>query len=311
MHRYINGEYAYDVINTIAYYVLLISSLFYYKSKGEVMGLWSKYAIRLASRFSIASGRITKLVLSLVELFLFALLLNYCTYTNMAFGNLVGTGGNYFSTLFLAPIAWSLLSLILGANPLEQIDIATMFVPVYLFFVKLACFYNGCCWGIPWEDGPYNQHPYHPGRQVPVQAIECFWCLVIFAFLLWYRKKAKRGTMYPLYMMLYSATRFCSEFFRHEENVLWIFKTYHLLCIAGFLIGLLFYFFAVKFGDRMFSFIDKLHKKFDGTIATTEAGHKTEHETMAIEKARIDEMKRKQKEREKKNKKLYSHSRKL
>lgn len=311
MYRYINGEYAYELINTIAYYVLLISSLFYYKSKGEVMGLWSKYAIRLASRFSDSSVRKIKLVLSLVELFLFARVLNYCTNANMAFGNLVGTGGNYFATLFLAPIAWFLLSLILIANPLEQIDIATMFAPVYLFFVKLACFYNGCCWGIPWENGPYNRHPYHPGRQVPVQAIECFWCLIIFAFLLWYRKKAKKGTMYPLYMMLYSATRFCSEFFRHEENVLWIFKTYHLLCIAGFLIGLLFYFLAVKLGDRMFSFIDKLHKKIDTITTTTESGHNTEYETLAKEKARIDEMKRKQKEREKKNKKMYSHSRKL
>lgn len=311
MHRYINGEYAYALLNTIAFYILLISSLFYYKSKGEVMGLWSKYAIRLASRFSIAIGQIVKLVLSLVELILFALILYLCTFTNMAFGNLVGTGGNYFSTLFLAPIAWSLLSLILGANPLEQIDLATMFLPVYLFFVKLACFFNGCCWGIPWEDGLYNHHPYHPGRQVPVQAIECFWCLVIFAFLLWYRQKAKKGTMYPVYMMLYSATRFFSEFLRHEENVLWIFKTYHLLCIAGFLIGLAFYFFVAKFGNKMFTFIDKKHQKIDAVIAATEGGHKSKFDTMAIEKARIEEKKRKQKEREKKNKQMYSHSRKL
>lgn len=311
MYRYINGEYAYDMFNLIAYYVLMISSLFYYKPKCKVMGLWSKYAIHFTSRFHTELGRWVKVTLVSVELLLLALALNLSTYANRAFGDLVGTGANYFATLFIAPIAWTLLSLILGANPMEQIDIATLFAPVYLFFVKIACFLNGCCWGIPWEHGLYNHHPNHPGNQVPVQAIECFWCLIIFAFLLWYRKKAKKGTMYPMYMILYSATRFCSEFFRHEENVLWIFKTYHLLCIVGFLIGLALYIVAVKFGDRMFGFIDKPHEKINAKIATYESDHQTNPTIVAKEKEKIKEEKRKNKEREKKNKKLYSHSRKL
>lgn len=311
MYRYINGEYAYDMINMLAYYVLLISSLFYYKPKSEAMGLWSKYAIHFASRFNTELGRWVKLALVSVELLLFALILNYSTFANRAFGDLVGTGANYFATLFIAPIGWTLLSLILGANPMEQIDITTLFAPIYLFFVKMACFFNGCCWGIAWEHGLYNRHPYHPGNQVPVQAIEAFWCLVIFAFLLWYKKRAKKGTMYPMYMILYSATRFCSEFLRHEENVLWIFKTYHLLCIAGFLIGLVLYLIAAKFGDRMFSFIDKPHEKINAITATYESAHHVNLDIDAKEKAKIREEKRKKKEREKKNKKMYSHSRKL
>lgn len=300
MHRYFGDVVAYDLFNMLGFIMAMISSLFYFKSKRNVMGLHSKRVIFLASRINRYLGKVVEVVLASVESLLMAFMIDRATYTNRPFGELVGTGADYFGLLSTVSFFWIALSLILVVNPLKQMDITTMSLPVYLFFVKLACFFNGCCWGIPWEYGPYNYHYDHPGNQVPVQAIEAFWALAIFIFLLWYRKKAKTGTMFPMYMILYSATRFCSEFFRREENVLWIFKTYHLLCLAGIAIGLVLLFIAVKFGDKISAFFDKPHAKLDLKIAEYENAHKDEWERKA-----------KEKEREKKNKKMYAKSRKL
>ncbi len=267
MHQFIGDQWAYSLINYTGYVVMMISSLLYYKSKRNVMSLYSKHVIYHASCINVHFGKGVKFILGSVESLIMALMIDLSSYSNRPFGDLVGTGANYFGLLFLTPIVWFVISAILIINPLKQADITTMCVPVFLFFVKIACFCQGCCWGIPWEYGPYNYHRDHPGHQVPVQAIEAFWAVAIFIFLLWYRKKAKCGTMYPMYMILYCATRFCSEFFRREENVVWIFKTYHLLCIAGFVIGLILFFFMRKYGEKLSDFFDKPHIKFEQKVA--------------------------------------------
>ncbi len=261
MYRYIGGMASYDLLNTIAIVVMLLSSLFFYKSKKEVAGLLSTQVIELAERKSSKLGKAASVLLLSIESFLMAGMVTLASSHNMEFGALVGTGGNYFGLLIYTPIYIFILSSVLLINPLKQLDITTMIMPIFLFFVKMACFLNGCCWGIPWEYGFYNHNPYHTnGREVPVQAIEAIWGIVIFLFLLWYRKKAKAGTMYPMYLILYSTTRFFSEFFRHEENVLWIFKTYHLLCLAGIAVGVLLLIIVPKF-ENVFLLLYNLSSK--------------------------------------------------
>ncbi len=291
MHQFIGDRWAYDLINYTGYVVMMISSLFYYKSKRNVIGLYSKHIIHRASCVNVHLGIGVKFILASIESLIMALMIDLSSYINGPFGDLVGTGANYFGLLFLTPIVWFVISAILRINPLKQADITTMCVPVFLFFVKIACFLQGCCWGIPWEYGPYNYHHDHPGNQVPVQAIEAFWALAIFIFLLWYRKKAKTGTMYPMYMILYSATRFCSEFFRREENVVWIFKTYHLLCIAGFVIGLILLLIVRKYGEKLSDFFDKPHIKFEQKVAEYEE-NKLKEQMKNKTKAQADEIKR-------------------
>ncbi len=309
MYRFIGGQDAYGLFNTFSIVVTLLSSLFLFSLKRNVLGLHSKRIVYFVSHANNTAGNIVKYILISVESLIMAGVLVYSTSYNMAFGELVGTGGNYFATLFLVLPLWFVVSLILMTNPLKQIDIYTLLAPIFLFFVKIACFCNGCCWGIPWEYGLYNHHYDHPGKQVPVQAIEAFWALAILIFLLWYRKRAKTGTMFPMYMILYSATRFCSEFFRREENVLGPLKVYHLLCIAGFVIGLVLFFIVKRYGDKISSFFEKPHAKIDMQIAELESLHQTEWYKSTKERTKKE--KRQNKERERKNKKLYSHSRKL
>lgn len=270
MHQFFGDQLAYDSLNYIAFLATMISSLFYYKSKRKALGLYSKRIVCYTTELNTYFGKITEFVLASVESLLMALMVDVSARVNHPFGELVGTGANFFGTLLVVPVLWFVLSVVLMINPLKQIDIATMFVPVTLFFYKAACYCQGCCWGIPWEYGPYNHHPDHPGNQVPVQAIEAFWAVAIFVFLLIYRKKAKPGTVYPIFVILYSATRFCSEFFRREENVFWILKRYHLLCLAGIAIGLLLLLIVELFGDKIQARFEKPHKEFELKIAQKE-----------------------------------------
>ena len=151
-------------------------------------------------------------------------------------GNLVNTGSNYFGTAFFKPIILYVFFFLIAVNPLKQMDLITPAYPMALVFVKLACFCHGCCSGFECEWGLYNitKDVY----DFPVQLVEAGFALIIFIFLMWYRKRAKEGTLFPIYLIIYSATRFISEFTRVEPNVLGPFKTYHFLCIAGIIIGI-------------------------------------------------------------------------
>ena len=267
MNQFFGDIKAYNLFNDIAYYVLILSSLLLYKYKRNAVGALSKTTISFISSKSDALGKIATVLLISVESFLVAFIINRSTYLNSSFGTMVGTGANYFATLILVPIALFAVSLVILANPIKQIDIYTLILPIYLVPVKLACFFHGCCWGIPWEYGLYNHNPYHPGKQVPVQAIEAFLALLIFVFLFFYRKKAKPGTMYPMYLMLYCITRFPVEFLSgSHKSVSGPFNVYHKLCAIGFIVGLILFFVVKKYNDKLRNLCEIPEKAFEAKI---------------------------------------------
>ena len=202
--------------------------------------------------------------ITILELYLSSRQLLSTSRLNERFGDLMGTGYNYFGSLFTMAIVILLLSIVFVVDPLKNADILTMIAPISLFIVRIACFCNGCCWGVEWEYGLYNHSPYHPGRQVPVQAIEAFFVMAIFIFLLIYRKKAKPGTIFPLYMILYSATRFPIEFFSAaSEKVYGSFNAYHFLCIAGVVYGFIMLLIVRLFGEKISNAFENLHKNIE------------------------------------------------
>ncbi len=170
-------------------------------------------------------------------------------YLNPGFARLFNTGANYFGFLLVSPIIMYFAYWLFGIKPLQQSDLITPSYPLALIIVKLACFCQGCCKGIECSFGMYN---YTTGAvEFPVQLVEIAEALFLFIFLFCIRKKVKPGTLMPLYTILYSALRFCSEFLRAEENVLGPLKAFHLFCIAGILIGCVEYFIVVRYGDAI------------------------------------------------------------
>lgn len=183
---------------------------------------------------------------------------------NTVFGDLVGTGANYFGTLFVSPIMVALFGLLLGWDIFKLMDIITVVYPFRLIFVKLACFCQGCCRGFICSYGLYNYSTNQ--REFPVQLVELGFAATIFVFLLFWRKKAKEGTMFPIYLIIYCATRFFSEFLRVEENVFLIFKKYHILCLIGIVVGVFLLFVIEKYKERIRRFYGDYFDAVEDTL---------------------------------------------
>lgn len=173
---------------------------------------------------------------------------------NNSFGRWVGTGANYFGLLFFLPLFMIVISFSLWANPLKQSDFFVPGLPLALMITKFACFTSGCCHGIWWPGGPYS---YRNNREeFPIQLVEAGVAFLLFLFFHWYKKRAKTGTVLPLYTILYSATRFVTEFWRGQELVLGPLRFYHILCIIGFVLGIIELAIVFKYGKKISSYFE-------------------------------------------------------
>ena len=173
---------------------------------------------------------------------------NYVGLLNSAFGNLVGTGANYFGLMFSVPVIIFLVCLLLKIDYYKQMDMISPAFPLGLIFVKIACFTAGCCRGVPFEYGCYN--PVSGVVEFPAQLLEAVAALGIFIFLLGVKKKLANGTVFPVYLMTYSVVRFFTEFSRCEPAVLGPLKTYQILCCIGVLSGFLQYVLAKEYNKK-------------------------------------------------------------
>lgn len=154
---------------------------------------------------------------------------------NVWFGPKVGTGANYFGTLFFHPLIMLALFAILGVDLREGMDRVTLNYPLFLFFAKVACFCHGCCRGIESPFGLYNQVSNR--MELPVQLLEAWFALLAFVMLQGICKYVKKGTLFPIYAIFFSATRFFSEFLRTEKPIFGVLKTYQVLCLIGLTVG--------------------------------------------------------------------------
>ncbi len=190
-----------------------------------------------------------------IEIFVFCLF-HYLpvSFVNPTFGELLETGGNYFATIYFLPVFMIIGTLLIWANPLKTIDLVTPSLPLALSIVKIGCYAAGCCNGVWWLGGPYNY--VNEREEFPVQLVESATAFLIFIFLLWYKKRAKSGTMFPLYTILYSGTRFISEFWRGQELILGNLRLYHILCIIGLVLGFIELFVVLKYGDKIERFFE-------------------------------------------------------
>ncbi|MBE6803571.1 MAG: hypothetical protein E7528_01575 [Ruminococcaceae bacterium] len=270
MYRFFGETDAYSLFNTLARVLTIVASLLYFNIKKDSISLYSKILINFVGQKRIVIGKIkvekiVEFILVSVELLIMGYLPSLAAKVNRPFGSLVGTGANYFGLLSVVWLVVILISVLILSNPIKQLDLVAIFLPFRMIFTRLACFFNGCCWGIPWEYGPYNYHYDHPGNQVPVQAIEAGFVLIIFLFLLWYRKRARPGTMFPMYMFLYSGLRFFNEFFTAADpDIIGPFNMYHILCAIGFVVGLVAFFVMRKYGEKISDAFDrKANNKID------------------------------------------------
>ena len=176
---------------------------------------------------------------------LFLVQCGFALFFNKLFNTIFDTGLNYFGTLFLVPPVILALCALVKIDPLAQLDLITPSFPLTLTVAKIACVPAGCCQGMVWEQGIYN--PFSRQIEFPSPLLESGVALVLFVVLFSFRKKFKKGTIFPVYLMAYSAIRFFTEFLRGEPNVLWGLKAYHFFCIVGVILGAAEYLAVLKY----------------------------------------------------------------
>lgn len=99
-------------------------------------------------------------------------------------------------------------------------DVVAPAMMIALFFGRIGCFFNGCCYGAA-TDGPTGvQFPGHPGPVHPTQLYEAVVVAAIFALLHWLvRPRArKRGDVFAALLVLYGVARFILEFWRADPR---------------------------------------------------------------------------------------------
>ena len=225
----------YYILNYIGAGALFVYNFFFMKKRQELT----------QSRFRKAVTEPRKMKWCLVAETLIISIFQYAPILifNKSFGFAVGTGANYFGLLYLAPLFLGIGCFLLGTDWMNQIDLLTPAYPLALFFSKIGCFFGGCCRGIPWEYGLPN---FRTGiKEFPVQLLEALVAFLIFVFLSKCGKKLKTGTAFPTYVILYSASRFVTEFLRVENPIFMGLKMYQILCLIGLIVGLLEYYFVL------------------------------------------------------------------
>jgi phosphatidylglycerol---prolipoprotein diacylglyceryl transferase len=99
-------------------------------------------------------------------------------------------------------------------------DLCSPVVAFGLFFGRIGCFLNGCCYGEP-TTLPWAVHfPHVSGRVHPTQLYEAIGALGIFALLTWVvrPRKQRHGDVFAWFLVLYGVLRFLLEFVRDDDR---------------------------------------------------------------------------------------------
>lgn len=97
----------------------------------------------------------------------------------------------------------------------ELLDVFSAGTYAMLGIAKIGCAVYGCCYGIEFAHGVST--PFEDHRVFPVQLLECALSLIIavVVYFLAKSKKHRKGTVYPISLILYGVMRFFAEYLRY------------------------------------------------------------------------------------------------
>ncbi|MBR0535142.1 MAG: prolipoprotein diacylglyceryl transferase [Clostridia bacterium] len=234
------------VVATLAFLIYNFTQL---KRKKQAMSGLSRYVIEKRSNTEKKRFFSNLTFWLIIETVLCTVFYTIPSFLNIPFGQWLNTGSNYFATMFFLPVFVIGMSCILWLDPLKQSDISVPGLAMTLIILKSACFVAGCCNGVWWPGGPYSYA--NEREEFPIQLVEAGVGLLIFLFLLWYRKHGRKGTVLPMYTIMYSATRFVTEFWRGQKIIWGSLRLYHIFCIVGMVLGVIELIIVFKYGDRI------------------------------------------------------------
>lgn len=110
-----------------------------------------------------------------------------------------------------------------GMNPWDAIDTAAPSLAIGMFFGRIGCLLNGCCYGhkcdLPWKMNFYpDEHTQIIGVH-PTQIYEAIGVALAFGSLVWLEKhRTFRGQIICAFMVLYGIVRFVVEIWREQSG---------------------------------------------------------------------------------------------
>lgn len=109
-------------------------------------------------------------------------------------------------------------------NTLEYFDMAVPCLAIAQAFGRIGCFFNGCCYGAPYDGFfavHYPQGAYPPSGigLFPAQLSESLFLFILTGILLFILRKSKTlGYTTGFYLTAYGIFRFINEFFRSDPR---------------------------------------------------------------------------------------------
>lgn len=109
----------------------------------------------------------------------------------------------------------------------ESLDRVAISSALGMFFGKIGCFLSGCCFGYPSSKllNTFNRNPssfIHRSdvSLFPIQLVDSIINLILFfiLFRVYKQNKSNNGEVFLFYIILYSISRFISEFFRADTS---------------------------------------------------------------------------------------------
>lgn len=212
---------------------------------------------------TILKGQRKRTMIVFAELIIISvLLLPLWFFLNRSFAKWFTNGNaNYYGNITAWMIVLTLLPIVFKVSPLKTMDLLTPALPLSLFTAKLACFFHGCCSGIEMQ-GSFYYNQYTERYEFPVQLLEALVALGIFFFLQIRKKKIPMGEVFPVYLIVYSASRFLTEFLRDDlPRVFSAFNAYQILSVIYFLLGVYLYMLVREKGKTIQSYFDAKRKQ--------------------------------------------------
>lgn len=250
MYQYLGntGISMYNFLGILSFLPVFAFNFFQFAQKKKFLGTAT---ISLLNRTAKSTSSLYLNIATALEILVVSIFqYSFTSIYNSVFGTFFDTGANHYGSLFISPVSVAIICFVLGINFFKQLDLFTPAFPLGLIVVKLGCFCHGCCGGAACEFGLYNHR--HDAVEFPTQLVEMATAVLLFAFLMIYRKKAEEGTMFPVYLISYSATRFLCQFLRVDfPDIFWCFDIYHILSLAGIAIGLVELYLVKKHRDKI------------------------------------------------------------
>ena len=140
-------------------------------------------------------------------------------------------GLSFYGSVWLILLLIPLAGLAFKLKPLDSLDAAAIGVTIMIAFLRVGCYFNGCCGGITVRTATGS-------FTYPTQMIESIGdFIILFLLLEWEKKNNCDGKLYPGCLVMYGILRFIVEFMRDTPKGILGLSNAHGYSLASIVIG--------------------------------------------------------------------------